>query len=152
MNRRQRLMATMRGEPVDRPAVNFYEVGGFKVDPGDPDLIGQVELSYQRRAAAPGYYEEPAWNAVLEHYRDSLPDTAILFPISALRCIERLKALTEGRMMLLIGDMGQSREEDLIGRTEPDLNVHGSFSLMVNYDALGRAVRHMSCSSIRIPK
>jgi uroporphyrinogen-III decarboxylase len=37
MNRRQRLMATLRGEPVDRPAVNFYEIGGFKVDPDDPD-------------------------------------------------------------------------------------------------------------------
>ena len=30
-------MATLRGQPVDRPAVNFYEVGGFKVDAGNPD-------------------------------------------------------------------------------------------------------------------
>lgn len=30
-------MATLRGEPVDRPAVNFYEIGGFLVDPTDPD-------------------------------------------------------------------------------------------------------------------
>jgi len=29
-------MATLRGEPVDRPAVNFYEIGGFSVDPDDP--------------------------------------------------------------------------------------------------------------------
>ena len=35
--RRDRLMATLRGEPVDRPAVNFYEVGGFQVDLDDPD-------------------------------------------------------------------------------------------------------------------
>jgi len=27
----------MRGEPVDRPAVSFYEIGGFKMDPSDPD-------------------------------------------------------------------------------------------------------------------
>jgi len=37
MNSRERLMATLRGEPVDRPAVSFYEVGGFHVDPSDPD-------------------------------------------------------------------------------------------------------------------
>lgn len=37
MTRRERLMATLRGEPVDRPAVSFYEVGGFKVNPQDPD-------------------------------------------------------------------------------------------------------------------
>ncbi len=30
-------MATLRGEPVDRPPVSFYEIGGFKMDPIDPD-------------------------------------------------------------------------------------------------------------------
>lgn len=37
MTRRERLMATLRGEPVDRPAVSFYEIGGFKIDPTDHD-------------------------------------------------------------------------------------------------------------------
>jgi len=37
MNRRQRLMATLGGEPVDRPAVSFYEIGGWILDPDDPD-------------------------------------------------------------------------------------------------------------------
>ncbi len=30
-------MATLRGEPVDRPAVSFYEIGGWRGDPDDPD-------------------------------------------------------------------------------------------------------------------
>jgi uroporphyrinogen-III decarboxylase len=30
-------MATLRGEPVDGPPVSFYEIGGFKMDPFDPD-------------------------------------------------------------------------------------------------------------------
>ena len=37
MTRRERLMATLNGEVVDRPAVNFYEIGGFLVNPNDPD-------------------------------------------------------------------------------------------------------------------
>ncbi len=37
ITRRERLMATLRGEPVDRPAVNFYEIGGWILDPDDPD-------------------------------------------------------------------------------------------------------------------
>lgn len=37
MTRRERLMATLKGEAVDRPAVNFYEIGGFLVNPDDPD-------------------------------------------------------------------------------------------------------------------
>ncbi len=30
-------MATLRGEPVDHPAVSFYEIGGWKLDTEDPD-------------------------------------------------------------------------------------------------------------------
>jgi len=44
-------MATLRGEPVDRPAVNFYEVGGFDVDPTDPDEFN--------------VYSDPSWRPLL---------------------------------------------------------------------------------------
>jgi uroporphyrinogen-III decarboxylase len=37
ISRRERLMATLRGEPVDRPAVSFYEIGGWTFDIHDPD-------------------------------------------------------------------------------------------------------------------
>jgi hypothetical protein len=52
MSRRERLMATLRGEPVDRPAVNFYEIGGFKVDPSDPDEFN--------------IYNDPSWQPLLQ--------------------------------------------------------------------------------------
>jgi len=32
MPRRERLMATLHGEPVDRPAVSFYEIGGWRME------------------------------------------------------------------------------------------------------------------------
>ena len=37
MTRRERLLRTLRGETVDRPAVGFYEIGLFAYDPDDPD-------------------------------------------------------------------------------------------------------------------
>jgi hypothetical protein len=45
-------MATLRGEPVDRPAVKFYEVGGFAVDPSDPDEFN--------------VYNDPSWQPLLQ--------------------------------------------------------------------------------------
>jgi len=52
MTRRERLMATLRGEPVDRPAVNFYEIGGFQIDPSDPDQFN--------------VYNDPSWRPLLQ--------------------------------------------------------------------------------------
>ena len=51
MTRRERLMATLRGERVDRPAVSFYEIGGFEIDPGDPDPFN--------------IYNDPSWRPLL---------------------------------------------------------------------------------------
>ena len=45
-------MRTLRGEPVDRPAVSFYEIGGFKIDPLDPDPYN--------------VYNDPSWQPLLE--------------------------------------------------------------------------------------
>ncbi|MCX8052218.1 MAG: hypothetical protein N3B12_00275 [Armatimonadetes bacterium] len=52
MTRRERLMATLRGEPVDRPAVSFYEIGMWQVDPDDPDPFN--------------IYNHPSWRPLLE--------------------------------------------------------------------------------------
>ena len=52
MTQRERLMAILRGEEVDRPALNFYEVGGFMVDPSDPDPFN--------------VYNSPDWQPLLQ--------------------------------------------------------------------------------------
>lgn len=52
MTRRERLMATLRGEPVDRPPVSFYEIGGFRIDPADPDPYN--------------VYNSPDWRPLLD--------------------------------------------------------------------------------------
>jgi hypothetical protein len=52
MTSRERLMATLRGEAVDRPAVNFYEIGGFQIDPFDSDEFN--------------VYNDPSWKPLLQ--------------------------------------------------------------------------------------
>jgi len=56
MNRRQRLMATMRGEAVDRPAVCFYELNGLDEDYNNPDPFN--------------IYTDPSWRELIELTRD----------------------------------------------------------------------------------
>ena len=52
LSRRERLMATLRGQPVDRPAVNFYEIGGLQIDLDDPDPYN--------------VYNDPSWRPLIE--------------------------------------------------------------------------------------
>jgi len=52
-------MATLCGKPVDRPAVNFYEIGGFQIDPSDSD-----EFSYG--VLTDNVYNDPSWQPLLQ--------------------------------------------------------------------------------------
>ncbi len=52
ITRRERLMATLHGKPVDRPAVSFYEIGGWTPDPDDPDPYN--------------IYNGPGWRQLLQ--------------------------------------------------------------------------------------
>lgn len=51
MTHRERLVATLTGTAVDRVPVNFYEIGGFKVDPSNPDPFN--------------IYNAPSWSHLL---------------------------------------------------------------------------------------
>ncbi len=56
MTRRERLMATIRGESVDRPPVSFYELNGLDENPHDPDPFN--------------IYTDPSWHPLIELTRD----------------------------------------------------------------------------------
>ncbi|MFC1497076.1 uroporphyrinogen decarboxylase family protein [Verrucomicrobiota bacterium] len=56
MTRRERLMATLRGESVDRPPVNFYELNGLDEDPVDTDPYN--------------IYSDPSWKPLIDLTRD----------------------------------------------------------------------------------
>ena len=69
MTRRERLMATLRGEAVDRPAVNFYEIGGFLVNPEDPDEYN--------------IYNSPSWRPLLDLAEDKTDIIRLVSPVRA---------------------------------------------------------------------
>ena len=56
LTRRERLLATLRGEPVDRPAVSFYELNGLDEDPADPDPYN--------------IYSDPSWAPLIALTRE----------------------------------------------------------------------------------
>lgn len=108
----------------------------------DPDVLKRVTTRYTQRAVGEAYYDDPAMNRVLAAYRDRLGDTSFLFPIGALAGIRTLMDLAGGRMLLVSGDKGLAHEDELIGRGDPQITLHGQcFSMTVNYHAIGLYVR-----------
>jgi uroporphyrinogen-III decarboxylase len=69
MTRRERLIATLKGEPVDRPAVNFYEIGGFLVNPDDPDEYN--------------IYNSPSWRPLLDLAENQTDIIRLVSPVRA---------------------------------------------------------------------
>ena len=115
-----------------------------EIDTSDPKILSRVEMSTHENPINGNYYDDPRWNRILLDYKQRLTDTAFLFPTSALRCIQNLHRLSSGRMLLLSGDRGYSRDEALkLGSGIPALAVHGSFSMMVDYQIIGECCRHL---------
>lgn len=56
MNRRARLMATLRGEAVDRPPLSFYEINGLDQRPENDDPFN--------------IYSDPSWRPAIELARE----------------------------------------------------------------------------------
>ncbi len=109
-----------------------------EADLDEPTILQRVEVSWEERPAAPEPYGDPELDAIVREYSERLKDTAFLVPTAAIRCLRHLADLASGRLLLLSGDKGVCHEELLDGREEPRVTVHGSFSLTVNYHALGR--------------
>ena len=114
----------------------------------DPALIERLGLRLEYVPTEPPFDGDPALHRILDGYRARLGDTSILLPVGALRCLRTLTELLDAsgghpsaRLLLLSADKGFLREEELLDREEPSLAVHGSFSLMVNFHAIGAYTR-----------
>ncbi len=106
-------------------------------DVEDAEALSALTCHYSHHALEGPPYFESSFNEILQAYAGRLSETTLLFPAGALRCIDQLAALCGGRLMLLSADRGEQRLEDLDGRSDLALAAHGSFSLPVNYHAIG---------------
>ncbi len=82
MNRRQRLMASIRGESVDRPPVSFYEINGLDERPEDNDPFN--------------IFNHPSWRPLIELAREksdrivmrAVPFSGVIDPLQECSTVE----------------------------------------------------------------
>ncbi|MEM7113850.1 MAG: hypothetical protein AAF614_15550 [Chloroflexota bacterium] len=109
-------------------------------DLADPTIWERLEWAYEPIPLGETYYEEPLYNEILASYEAQLPDTVLTFPNVGLDCVRFWQEVANGRLLLLSSDRGHTLADSLLDQEDPLPNRHGSFSLMVNYHAIGEYV------------
>lgn len=94
MTRKERLEKTLKGEAVDRPPVNFYEIGGFLVKPDDSDPYN--------------IYQAPDWQPLL---RLAEEETDVIRMIKT-RAIPRDPAARDRHISVRTWEEGRSRYKE----------------------------------------
>ena len=104
---------------------------------------GQIDNFYE--SERPGLNK--AFAALFHRYRESFAgqDATINFPKGSIQCLQTINAFAE-QMFVLSGDKGISQTGLMNGLSEPHIACHGSFSMMVNFHALGKWFQEMGGS------
>eukprot|EP00611_Tribonema_gayanum_P006156 TRINITY_DN15453_c0_g1_i2.p1 TRINITY_DN15453_c0_g1~~TRINITY_DN15453_c0_g1_i2.p1 ORF type:complete len:728 (-),score=271.29 TRINITY_DN15453_c0_g1_i2:407-2533(-) len=117
-----------------------------EADPLDPEIIKRFDNKFCYRDISEDYYKGEEVDAVtfrrilhwyVDHFSPSPAGASILFPIGALRALRRLLSFSGNRAIVISGDKGNNNPDQFRGLADPHIAVHGSFSVMVNYHAIG---------------
>jgi hypothetical protein len=103
MTRRERLMATLRGERIDRPPVSFYEIGGFRINPFDPDPYN--------------IYNSPDWRPLIELAEQHTDIIRLMSPVRD-RSIDPTGSAISGRWHEFFREDAQDDGETRVTRTQ----------------------------------
>ncbi len=95
-----------------------------------------VKIEHTEKLVQEPYYTNPIYNDILNAYKNDLEDSFFLFPIGCLNGLENLKLISNNKLFLISSDKGQCTLAELDQQEFPEVDFHGSFSLMVNYHAI----------------
>lgn len=102
--------------------------------PVDMEKIG---VDYNIHELKNNYYGDPHLDSILEEYKHTLTSTSFLFPSGSFHALKFLKKLSQDKLFVISTDKGYGTVESLDNLGHPAISWHGSFSMMVNFHAIG---------------
>lgn len=100
-------------------------------------LLDDVDGGVTYRSAQLPYYNDPDLDAVLERYTTDNRYPELVFPIGSLMAIRKLEQISGQRLLLLTTDKGYSEHFEYYEPFQANLVFHGSFSMTLNFHAVG---------------
>lgn len=125
-----------------KPPEDFAE-SDISID--NPAIIKHLQCRYSYHPIdSHHYYPDPLLNDILQQYEREFNDCTFLFPIGGFETLSHFIEWSKGRLLLLAGDHGVYTDQQLRKWGEPQLALHGSFSLSVNFHAMARYFRYQN--------
>jgi tetratricopeptide (TPR) repeat protein len=97
----------------------------------------KIGVDYNIHEIKSAYYGDPHLDPILDQYKAALQSTSFLIPIGSIHAIKFLKKLANNQLLILSTDKGYSAVDQLDNLGHPSISFHGSFSMMVNFHAIG---------------
>lgn len=111
------------------PTLNVLDGADTRLTVGDPVVL-------------PYYGDDELDRALASCGADTAEGRRFLFPVSAARCIQYFRRVTDRALLVLAADRGSAAALEADGGGDLGFSSHGSFSLRVNFGALGAITRH----------
>jgi tetratricopeptide (TPR) repeat protein len=102
------------------------------------EYFAKASFTYTYEPVGADYYADKNLNKILADYQTAMTNGTFMIPIGGIDCINTLQKFSKEHLVLLLADKGQASIDLFDDLGEPDISVHGSISLMVNFDALKR--------------
>lgn len=101
------------------------------------NLIKGLDIKFRTDIISVPQYDNTIIDEILSDYKNKINQTYLFFPVMSMRCIDNIKNLSTEGLFLLSLDKGYHQIHDLENKPLPEVIKHGSFSIWVNYHALG---------------
>lgn len=108
----------------------------------DTKADNKIKLEFAKEEVVGDYYQNKIYDKIIHSYKSQLKSSHFYFPNIGLDCLDRLRQLSIKGMMLISCDKGHSEIKELDNIGEPDLVMHGSFSIWVNFHAIAKFCKH----------
>ncbi len=93
---------------------------------------------HERVSSSSPYYQDPIWNKALQGSASVIQKKgAFLLPVGGFKSLDMFRSLSNDRLLLISTDKGYSSPQEMEGREDSKLVFHGSFSMTVNFHAIG---------------
>jgi len=117
----------------------------------DPDIIETINNKYKYVPTDVDYYADiernvdaPHFKSMLTWYKSYFTDNdpnelgaSVLIPIGSIRALRNISDASKAGTVILAGDKANCHPNAFRGLVDPHFAIHGSFSVMANFHAIG---------------